>query len=605
MLLLLLLWFLCLPCVPFAADKCSFKQSNPTMSSVLDSLQCYNDYKSYFHCKWKEKPETYSNRTLWIQRVGGGNGTCKHLPSDVEGNKECRYETTVFTTLTTYKAFFDNPFSVCSSDQPTPQDLSQLLRARTPVNVTTSSTEDRGRWITWSSPYSTSSALNKDIAYEVNYRPHGRDNWTTEELSDTQMKLTKKLIPGHGYEAKVRARVRPEHWSHWSHWSPIVSWRTPLDLEQAPRVDCVLEGSGRYGAAGSRAWSWVTPLATSCSVAPTTRPLRPYPPTQVNVTERGVNWVVKWTPAEIKDVASDMVHEVRYYSQKDEEDAVNISSHHPYFNIPTSSLIPSRKYWVKVRSKMEEKCAGPPSDWSPPVEWTPQAVTWPNWIYASVAVVVAVIFFTLFIVPICRKRVALWVQSVPSPYKSKVIIQMVQNPEVIVCEKTYLCKVMDMDSVSIRSTVVYPWPKKELDSQTEEAEDEGIWSCDNLSVSPLDKSSLSFSGPYIFCQPVESNPMEEDLSTQTEPSCPDVGCLAPVWTAQFEEGYVRLPSPTASTSMQYPLTESHCSSTDEQSSSHTEEDQHCQSNSSDAFWPPGGATQGSGYCQLPTDFTQM
>lgn len=649
---MLVVWFLCLPWVLSAAKKCIVNQ-NVKVSQALDSLDCYTDYKSYLHCKWREEPELLSNRRLQLRFERKDKiEACRDYPSDIEGIRECRFETRVFSPKTIYKALFNDTLELCSSIQHTPQVLSQLLRALEPVNLTTSATDGRGRLITWSSPYPQSSALNDDITYEVNYRQHGQNEWTVVVQPNKQMKLDEKLILGRDYEVRVRARIKQ---SQWSNWSPTVSWYTPHDLKQAPRVDCVLWGEQEARCSWEQSieqghfisyqlvcrhnhtatsheccknptmtreqkkvrFSCLLPLTKSTpliQLIPTQnvkdfrvmKHIRPYPPTKVNVTQRGNIWVVDWTPAGIKDAK--LTHEVRYYSRQDEKDAVNLPSNDSSINILGSSLTPSRRYWVKVRSMVLPPYNGPPSDWSPSIAWTPHAATWPNWIYASVALLVAGLFIVVFIVPACRRRVVLWVESIPSPNKSKVILDLktVRTHPAKASEETYLCKVIDMDSMSTCSTIMSLWPLKRLNTQTEEveADDEGVWSCDNIPVFPLDKSSMSFSGPYIFCQSIESKPMEEDSSHQTEVFCAVVGCPVDMMTAQSEEGYVRLPGPTVSTSVQDLSSQSH--STDEQSSSSREEAQHCLSMdyASEAFWPQGGTVQGSGYCQLPANCTQ-
>lgn len=651
---MLLVWLLWFPWVPSEAD-CKFNQSPLKVSSVLDSLQCYNDYKFYFHCTWNESLERHVNGRLqlWFQR-GTVSGPCRDRPSDVEGTRVCRYETGIFSPGTYYTAYFKEHPDLCPSVQPSRQDVSLLLRSLSPNDLTPHTSKDRGTLITWSSPYPQSPALNNDITYQVNYRRRGHDDWTDEQLSDTQKKLDPdKLIPGQDYEAKVRARVSL---GPWSHWSPTVSWHTPPDPERPPRVDCVLWGERearctweqstdlghfivcrRNHTATSQdcckdpamgpgptedtvTFSCVLPL-TQASTSPLSVELlptrtsktfkamehiRPYPPKQVKVTEKGTNWEVKWTPPEIKD--SSLTYEVRYYSQPDEKDAETFPVKATSYNIPGASLIPARKYFVKVRSLVVAPYKGTPSDWSYPVDWTPPEVTWPYWIYALGLLVFAV-FITFVIVLLCKKRILVWSESIPSPYKSKVIldIQVMKNLSVMVSEETYLCKVMDMDTVSTCSAVVSLWPKKALDDQAEEAEDEGVWSCDHLPESPLDRSSMSFSGPYILCPSVDSKPSEEDISEHSGASCSHEGCPSPAWTSQSEEGYVRLPSSTASTSEQRLTSQNHCSSEEEDDSSTEESTQELrliQGYISEALWPQGGALQGSGYCQLPPGFTQ-
>lgn len=656
---MLLVWFLCFLWVLSAASECEFSQSPINVSAVLDSLRCYNDYKSHFHCTWREEPERRTNSRLQLCfKKNKRRSECKDQEA-AEGTRACRYGTSVFAPGSVYTAYFKDPLNLCPTIKPTHQDL--LIRARTPIKLSTSSTEDGGTQITWSSPYPQS--LNDDITYRVIYRQHGHIDWTLKELPDTHLKLDKeKLSQGHGYEARVSAQVRL---GHWSHWSPTVSWNTRLDPEQAPRVDCVLWGEGEAHCSWEQStershfisyqlvchpnhtatvqeccqdpevslghkedtvkFSCRLPLTQSSTTtlriqlvpkqnSKTFRPMyhiRPYPPTEVNVTEKGSNFVVEWTQAKIGEASGPnaLSHEVRYYSHPNEEDARTIFSNQSSVNIPRSSLLSSRRYTVKVRALVVAPYDGTPSDWSHPVHWTPQEdsknVIDVTWIYTFAAVaVVAAMFATVFIVPVCRRRVVLWANSIPSPDKSKVILDIlsVKNLEMMSCEETYICKVVDMDSVSTCSTIVSPWLKKELHTQSEETEDDGIWSCDNLPVSPVNKTPMSFTGPYIFFQPIEVH-----ISEQTEGSCPDVGC--PDLSSQSEEDYVRLPGPSVSMSTQ-DLSSLNHSRTVEQSNRKTEEDtgekQRRPSNDyvAETFWPQEGEIESSGYCQLPTEITQ-
>lgn len=121
---------------------------------------------------------------------------------------QCRYKTQTFSIGIKHTVFFHNKKTPCLSVPHQPLDLSQLcefgenlltlrdfhncdcltmicvcftVRARTPVNLSTQDEEGGGRWISWSSPYPSSSSLNKHINYQLGYRVKTQDNWTVRE----------------------------------------------------------------------------------------------------------------------------------------------------------------------------------------------------------------------------------------------------------------------------------------------------------------------------------------------------------------------------------------------------------------------------------------
>ncbi|XP_072298369.1 cytokine receptor common subunit beta [Eucyclogobius newberryi] len=633
---MLLLCFLCLPWVLSAADRCALSNSSHTASPILTSLQCYNDYMSYFHCTWRDEPGRRSTGRLklWLQTKRGGAGLCEERASDDEGFTHCRYKTKLFSSATIYTAFFKETLSLCSTGHTTSRDLSTLLRTRAPVGLSTSSTAEGGRLITWSSPYPQSSPLNDNITFQLNYRPDDHDDWTWEELWHNQKKLEKKrLIPGVRYEARVRARVRA---GQWSHWSALVSWHTPPGVGTAPPVDCVLWDEQEVQCSWEQSVEQLhfisfqllcrdnssSPLDVCCEPAvsvehkehredrvrfscllnltlrstsdlqvalvPTrntkrfcsSKHIRPRPPTHVRVTDRGNSWTVAWTPPQMP--FSEFESEMCYYSHKMEAESdvcsdaqllgqrskqdigiLRVPRGSSSGTIGGPSLLPSHTYRVKVRTRVTSPYEGTPSDWSAPAEWTSRAALWPVsfWIYCSAAT--TGLFLAFFLLPACRRKTLLWAESVPSPGKSKALLDL----QTVKKHEFYLCKVLDMDSVSTCSSSLSLWSPKSPDSREEEEDeedeqDDGIWSCENLPVSPLDKSSLSFTGPYIFCQAVESRP-EGDMSEVS--SCPDVGRPATERTVLFEEAYVCLPSHTVCRSVQDLTFQSHGSTEEEHS----------------------------------------
>uniref|UniRef100_A0A3B4ABN4 Fibronectin type-III domain-containing protein n=1 Tax=Periophthalmus magnuspinnatus TaxID=409849 RepID=A0A3B4ABN4_9GOBI len=532
-------------CVAFPPLTCFCFVMLSAVSAVLKSLQCYNDFTSYFHCTWRNEPKRQSNQTLklWLKAKNARTGLCEEYPSAAEGTSECRYKTKIFSLGTTYTAFFNETVRFCSSGRPTSLDLSTLLRARAPVNLTTSSSHG-GDLITWSSPYPQSSALNNNITYELSYRADGHD-WT---LRDNQKKLDKEeLSPGHRHEARVRSRVRL---GQWSHWSPTVSWYTQPDAETAPPVDCVLWGEQKVQCR----WEQSIELVHLISY---------------QLVCRHNHTLEKWT-----DCCEESTSSLKHQGDTD-LGILHIPQGSSSGTILGRSVRPSHRYRVKVRTHVLRPYEGMPSDWSAPVDWTSHAGNHkktPKNMYLFIFICTEkdtqTLFFWSKLVKYRKCKEKNKKKSLtPSSSSSYVSLRSNKNPDPPQAEQTQ---------------------RAEEDEDTEEEEeevDEGVWSCENIPVSPLSKGSMTFTGPYILCQ-----------VRATELSCPDVGRPAAVRTVSLEEGYVRLPSHTLHRSVQDLLSQT-CD-IEERSIYSTEETQLCLSGDSKTLWPQGGAIQGSGYCQL-------
>uniref|UniRef100_A0A8C4DT71 Fibronectin type-III domain-containing protein n=1 Tax=Dicentrarchus labrax TaxID=13489 RepID=A0A8C4DT71_DICLA len=519
----------------------------PTLSSpLLKSLQCYNDYNSYVHCKWSQ----HTNMTLQLRfKKGNHSKECMPYGNASEHRRfQCRYKTRAFSIGIKHTVFFlkEKTETICSSVPHRPLNLSQHLRARPPVNLSTHVEGDGGQRLTWSSSYPSTSSLNKNITYQLSYRTETQDNWTTEDVTNTSMKLEKQLLlPGLRYEARVRARVSV---GQWSHWSPVVTWYTEDDAGQFPSLHCVLDGEKevicswevnrelahfityqlacRHNQTAPSERCCVNPTVTSdlsrkalkysCSLTvadpahlllelqPTRNAkifmsrehIRPDPPQQIKVEDKGERWMVQWkdsiTASKLK-----LYYQLCYYRTEDEKSIVNISEGSTSLPILDASLVPSQRYQVKVRTlivfEKDSNFRGIPSEWTKPVAWISHKATWSpaTLIYLAVSVVVATVFLTLYCtIPACQRRVILWVDSVPSPGKSKIL-------------KNTFCSVSPCSSSD-----ALLWPAEDSEKKCLE-QDEGCWKCDNLpspaeGVTSSDTSSMSFSGPYIFCQVSDS-----------------------------------------------------------------------------------------------------
>ncbi|XP_072225687.1 cytokine receptor common subunit beta [Leuresthes tenuis] len=594
-------------------DHCGFQErsSSQTASSLLESLQCYNDYATHVHCKWKR--HSSAALQLWF-KTKKSSELCVPLDAANAAEPEsvhCRYETKLFAIAIHHTVFFldNNTMTVCSSVPHQSAALSQHLRARPPVNLSSFEAGDGGQRLQWSSPYPPSSSLNKDLTYQLGYRTQAQDFWTVENVTTTSVTLERRLLlPGHRYEARVRAQASM---GQWSDWSPVVIWQTKDDFGQVPTLHCILEGEREVMCS----WEVNTELANiisyqlacrhkqttpsarcclnqtvslgltgtavrySCALTaedpedlqlellPTHNAktfkahqhIRPNPPQQVKVKEKHNNWMVEWTSIEPASILR-LSYQVYYYRTEDEGSAVmlNISEASTWATILGTSLSPLQEYQVKVRSLVVpghgSRFEGIPSEWTDPVKWTSNKAIWsfPSMIYVLITVFVVTIFLTLYCtIPACQRKVMLWVDSVPSPGKSKILseIKSASCQTLMQSEKTSYCKVQHLDSLSTCSSDALLWPSKGTEKKYLD-QDEKWWKSDNLTstvekVDSNDTSCLSFSGPYIFCQVSPSTPRSVNVQTEEryQETSSDISVSpVPVPASLYGEGYVWLPS---------------------------------------------------------------
>ncbi|XP_042361757.1 cytokine receptor common subunit beta isoform X2 [Plectropomus leopardus] len=676
-----LVWVVLWPALPLLVlscepDCCSVHESRSSqnLSPLLKSLKCHNDYESHVLCRWSECRNT--SLQLWFETTNSKQREqCVPYGAEVQdasGHRtvQCRYNTRIFSIGIKHTVFFleNKTLNVCSSVPHAPLDLSQHLRARPPVNLSIHGGGDGGRRLSWSSPYPSSSPLNRNITYQLSYRTNEQDNWTSEDVTNTSVTLEKPLLlPGRTYEAKVRARVSV---GQWSDWSPVVTWHSEEDTGQFPSLHCVLDGEKevlcswevsrevahfityqlacRHNQTAPSERCCVNPtvssdlsravLRYSCSLTvadpahllihflparnaksfKADQHIRPNPPQQVNVRRKDSNWIVEWTEPSTAAKLS-LYYQVCYYRTQDPESFImqNTSEGSMYLSILGASLAPSQDYQVKVRSLVFLKdYGGIPSEWTDPVDWTSLEAAWSltTLIYFAICMLVAAVFLTLYCtIPACRRRAVLWVDSVPSPGKSKILseIKSASSRKFMQCESTSVCKVQHLDSVSTCSSDASLWLTKDTDKQCLE-QDEGCWQCDNL-PSPAEKSSE----PSCKSADIEFEETEEE-----EPPSDDSACFSPVTLNLYGEGCVCLPNRSVSRSTQDLVSHSDTNTNTHRQDSAAVE-QKCPErteiqmslseppsspqppdHTSGPFtpWPQGGSVQASGYCQLPTAF---
>ncbi|KAJ8371451.1 hypothetical protein AAFF_G00310500 [Aldrovandia affinis] len=441
-------------------------------SSLLESLECHNDYKSHIRCQWTESK--HAPQSLYHWNKWKSDSLC--LPygrpvelSDGRLTVHCQYNTTLFA-IGIHDAFFFK--TSCPPPLSKTVNPLQHVRVGPPRNLAQRAMEGGGRVLNWQEPHSRP---NSSLNYQVSYRRLGQD-WMEVEVSELELKI-EALVPGCEYEAKVKAR---EDKGRWSEWSSLVVWHTE-DAPGPTNLQCVFDGESEMTCSWelkrelaqvityslsyhtnqtSRAQrcSVRAPLSTdsrdpvlkfSCSfsisdpeqqvlveliptyntkVIQSSRNIRPSCPEPLSVTERGQDWVLSWTPAES---FKHIFYQVRYWSGEKQENAeyYNFTEGGHSYHIRAGSLLPSMCYTAQVRAQVihGNDYSGDPSEWTQPVEWTTHPAPWSiaTAIYIFISVLVAVFFLTLYLtLPGCRRRIVLWKVSVPSPLKSKVLEEL-------------------------------------------------------------------------------------------------------------------------------------------------------------------------------------
>ncbi|KAJ8337718.1 hypothetical protein SKAU_G00366840 [Synaphobranchus kaupii] len=251
------------------------------------------------------------------------------------------------------------------------------------------------------------------------------------------------------------------------------------------------------------------------------------PPDPVQVTERGGEWVLSWTPP-VVDVGPSASYELRYWSSEtqDSMEYCNFTEGARDFSIYGGSLLPSTHYAAQVRALTIQKNSymGPPSEWTQLMEWTTHPASWSiaMLMYIFIAVLVAIIFIILyFTLPACRRRIVLWNVSIPTPIKSKVLEEMMKktpsgNKLALQKEneKPLICSLQVLGNVH-PSCFVEDWSHPQV-----LANGNGQGPCWETAPkpamlgppSPPKETSLSFSGPYILCpacSPPEASEADE------------------------------------------------------------------------------------------------
>ncbi|NXC43994.1 IL3RB protein, partial [Penelope pileata] len=297
-------------------------------SVPMQSLSCYNDYKSQVTCTWKEHSEAHELLAMTLyQRDNFKNEKmlCKremeddvHEASDPFIHWACRRTVEYFGIgLSDFYSFKPNKILEAQLDV----HLFQTVQPLPPQNLSVQ--ESSGDFLLSWAAADGSQGLGNALEYEVSYKREW-ESWETAAsrlLSNTTSCRLSHLVPGSRYVARVRARPEQARGfsGHYSEWSTEVSWETPEGGIQPRNLRCLFNGADLLMCS----WEVKKVIATSVTFG----------------------LFFRATPASAEEECSPVYEKAL--------------PHVPYVmqscGIPVSNTSSQSQYHVSVRTKMEEK----------------------------------------------------------------------------------------------------------------------------------------------------------------------------------------------------------------------------------------------------------
>ncbi|KAG1967305.1 cytokine receptor common subunit beta [Pimephales promelas] len=495
-------------------NQCPHYEVTPGKESpLMDSLQCYNDYKTYVQCKWEVDPQVTANKSIFelhywdniyneilCDRLRPGvllpNGKIFH---------ECRFKTRRFTVHANHILYFKVP---CNDSRATILKVAEHGKVKAPIDLKEMVADSGGHLLSWKSPYPASSNITRTLTYQLQYS--GIQDWTiVDNINASEYMINKEsLLPGNHYQARVRARGPV---GLWSDWSPLVSWKTHDD--GVFNLQCVIVGektvtctwqmkTDHFELMSYHLWcrdsdknepslcckdpqlqsqdvelseflcsvNVSDPYLLTVELRPVlySRTFRPSEhiklsqPDQIQVMEEDGTYKFNWSEAVIPSKV-EMQYSTQLKISNNISDPIIITLQVGVNNLkfPSGNLSSSTIYQAQIRllpvSVEDNAFKIQPSDWSQPAEFTTKPVLLPTsfLIYILVPVFVVVLFIILYnALPACHRRIKLWNGSVPSPIKSKVLEGMIKKspsgwPHIIEKETTSICVLLATDNLSI------------------------------------------------------------------------------------------------------------------------------------------------------------
>ncbi|KAM9457791.1 cytokine receptor common subunit beta isoform 2-T3 [Clarias gariepinus] len=531
-------------------------------SSVMASLQCYNDFTTQIRCTWEEKQHTH----LHMPIIEGIPCVPDGQPSGAF-NQSCICKTDIFF-MGNFTVFFNTS---CPSKERT-FNISAQGKLLPPTNFSEKKENGGGRLLSWSSPYHSSSRLSSNLTYQLMYRKH-KDGWiVVDDINATQFVIeSQTLLLGYSYEARVRARGAG---GQWSDWSARVVWVTEED--DVINLQCVIREGGVTCSWQVKKWhakflsyqlcghtnrmdvkcvicnsysddphSGTSLVDFTCSLdspepellTVDIRTLRKskgfrYPdniqpprPLNLKTQYKDGGWKLSWDRPNVNEKLR-LSYEVSLESNVTEYKVeFEVSEADLSCNVPPK-LSPSTVYKARVRAVPAIDFSGLPSEWSEPQFFKTAPESWHRTIiYILITAFVAMLFIILYnALPACHRRVVLWNVSIPSPINSKVLGEM-SNKKFMVGEanpytatersSVFIIQSSDNPIICKGSISEYPILACNDDLGMSFGKSESGWQLGSSHSSLLaessrmtDKSGISFIGPYILCREDSSAPTE-------------------------------------------------------------------------------------------------
>ncbi|XP_069509107.1 cytokine receptor common subunit beta [Ambystoma mexicanum] len=239
------------------------KGANQGASSPLDTLQCYNNYRTQTTCTWKETVDARRFLKLrlyhWQNYGIADNVTCNAPGLGVKDGSH--------VTLTCIERFngqahfglhlIDHYAFIPDQELDVRRNISpwESIRPLPPQNLKVGlSSTSSDFLLSWQTLYDgmTGRLTSQDLEHEVQ---HKRD-W--EHWEDASSRLVPsgssctiaswQVVPGNTYVARIRSRPRAgaSISGTWSEWSALLSWKVPEGVAAAPKnLKCSFDGISR------------------------------------------------------------------------------------------------------------------------------------------------------------------------------------------------------------------------------------------------------------------------------------------------------------------------------------------------------------------------
>ncbi|XP_043922429.1 interleukin-3 receptor class 2 subunit beta-like [Protopterus annectens] len=224
-------------------------------NTLLESLQCCNDYQTDLECTWNESRKAFSIIPMKLQHIREDD------PEATDSPLECKAAENN-TSFITWKCHKKVKFFVGGTEdfyffKPTRElklkanvTLHTSIKPRIPQNLKVTTEKNGDFTLTWETAYGNQTILHGQLQAEVSYK---RD-W--EPWEDAQSILVAdginylqiqkaSVVPGNGYAARIRLKPhdKSNYKGRWSSWSSEVKWQTAKGDEAEPKnLRCTFDG---------------------------------------------------------------------------------------------------------------------------------------------------------------------------------------------------------------------------------------------------------------------------------------------------------------------------------------------------------------------------